>query len=263
MLSEEQIEQAAQLLKSARLDKKSIDCIPEDIRPSSIEDAYAVQSRFLDAMGWDVEGWFLANTNVKIQELIRYTEPFYGRRFTDLVFASPADINVSELPPIDLECEFGFSLKHDLPKRGEDYSQAEVEDAIATVHPTIDIVAPYLKNWTGHDIFSIIADNSADGALVYGEGVSDWQALDLINMDITLSVGDKTERQGTGSDVMGDPVAALVWMVNARANAGDGLRAGCIHHTGTATALYRGVKAGDEVVATFDGLGAVSINFIE
>lgn len=76
MLSEEQIDRAAQLLKSARLAKKSIDCIPEDIRPNSIEDAYAVQSRFLGIMGWEVAGWFLANTNVKIQELIRYTKPF-------------------------------------------------------------------------------------------------------------------------------------------------------------------------------------------
>ena len=260
MISEEQIDQAAQLLKSARVEKKGFDCFPEDIRPTSIEDAYAVQSRFLDIMGWDVEGWFLANTNVKIQELIRYTEPFYGRRFADLVFTSPATLKVSELPPIELECEFGFCLKHDLPNREEDYSRTEVEDAIATVHPTIDIVAPYLKNWTEHDIFSIIADNGADGALVYGEGLADWQALDLSNVDITLSVGGKIERQGIGSDVLGDPVAALVWMVNACANAGNGLRAGYVHHTGTATGLYK-VEAGDEVVATFDGLGAVSISF--
>lgn len=256
MISEEQIDQAAQLLKSARLEKKGFDRFPEDIRPTTIVNAYAVQSRFLDIMGWDVEGWFLANTNVKIQELIRYTEPFYGRRFAALVFTSPATIRVSELPPIELECEFGFRLKHDLPTRDEDYSRAEVEDAIATVHPTIDIVAPYLKNWTEHDIFSIIADNSADGALVYGEGVSNWQALDLINMNVTLSVGGKVERQGIGSDVLGDPVAALVWM----ANAGNGLRAGYVHHTGTATGLYK-VEAGDEVVATFDELGAVSICF--
>ena len=262
MFSEEQIDQAAQLLKSARLDKKGFDCFPEEIRPMSIEDAYAVQSRFLDILGWDVEGWFCANTNVKIQELIRYTEPFYGRRFADLVFTSPATLKISELPPIELECEFGFRLKHDLPKRGEDYSRADVEDAIETVHPTIDIVAPYLKNWTEHDICSIIADNSADGALVYGEGASDWRALDLINMEITLSVDGKIERQGIGSNVLGDPVAALVWMVNACANAGDGLRAGYIHHTGTATELCK-IKAGDEIVATFDGLGAVSINFDE
>ena len=78
----------------------------------------------------------------------------------------------------------------------------------------------------------------------------------------TLSVNGTIVRRGTGADVMRDPVAALVWIVNARANAGDGLRAGCVHHTGTATALFRDIKAGDEVVATFNGLGAAKAKFI-
>ena len=225
----------------------------------SLADAYAVQGRFLDILSWDVEGWFCACTNTKIQEILRYDEPFYARRLADLIFASPAALKVSEFPPIALECEFGFRLKHDLPNRGEAYSRADVEAAIATVHPTIDVVAPYLKNWTEQDVFSVIADNGADGALVYGEGVPDWQALDLANMEITLAVNGNVAREGTGANVLGDPMEALIWLVNACANAGDGLRAGHLHHTGTATELYW-ANAGDEILATFDGLGTVSLN---
>jgi hypothetical protein len=41
-----QIEQAAKLLKNARINNRVIDCIPEAIRPENLSEAYAVQDRW-------------------------------------------------------------------------------------------------------------------------------------------------------------------------------------------------------------------------
>ena len=63
-----------------------------------------------------------------------------------------------------------------------------------------------------------------------------------------------------GANVLGDPIEALVWLVNARSRTGAGLRAGDIHNTGTATSI-QWIEPGDEAVARFEGLGSVQVNF--
>ena len=257
-MNADQIERAAELLKATRIDKKVIDGIPEPIRPNSLSEAYAVQDRFVEILGWDVGGWFCACTNPAIQKILSLDEPYYARLFKDYIIASPATLNACEYPPIVLECEFGFRLGKDLPRRAQPYTRAEVEAAIEEICPTIEVVAGHLKDWPNQDVWSVIADNGTDGALVYGAGMKDWRSLDLINMQVTLEVNGKTVRTGAGVNVLGDPLAAFVWLANARSRDGDGLRAGDIHNTGTATNLYW-IEPGDEAVARFDGLGAVHL----
>lgn len=257
-LGPEKIARAAEFLKSARLDNRVIDGIPEPFRPRNLDEAYAIQNRLVEILGWEVGGWFGACTNTAIQEFLNLDEPYYGRLFKDYIFAEPATLKSADYPPIVLECEFGFRLANDLPSRTEVYSRADVENAISEVHPTIEVVAGRLKDWPNQDVWSVIADNGTDGALVYGEGVRDWRGLDLVNMQVTLDVNGRVERIGKGANVFGDPVAAFIWLANARSRNGDGLRAGDIHNTGTATDIYW-VTPGDEVVARFEGLGLVRL----
>ena len=182
-----------------------------------------------------------------------------ARLFKNFIFAEPVTSKAADYPPIVLECEFGFRLKKDWPPRAEGYSHDEVCAAIAQVHPTIEVVAGHLKDWPKQDIWSVIADNGTDGALVYGAGITDWRALDLVNMRVTLNVNGEIMREGSGASVLGDPLHAFIWLANERAKGGDGLRAGDIHNTGTATNIYW-VEPEDEIVACFEGLGSVRLH---
>ncbi len=255
---QKEIAAAAELLTKARLDNAVIDAIPEAIRPGNLAEAYAVQDAFIQSLGWEIGGWYCACTNVSIQKLLSLDEPYYARLFKDHIFASPCVLRSADYPPMVLECEFGFRLGADLPSREEPYSREEVETAIAAVHPTIEVVAGHLKDWPNQDVWSVIADNGTDGALICGEGVADWRKLDLTNMPVTLKVNGKIEREGAGINVLGDPVASFVWLVNARARDGEGLKSGHIHNTGTATDIFW-VSPGDDVVASFAGLGNVQL----
>ena len=58
--------------------------------------------------------------------------------------------------------------------------------------------------------------------------------------------------------MLGDPVLALTWLVNARCRDGDGLRAGDLHNTGTATDIAP-FAAGSVAVADFGPLGRVEL----
>ena len=177
------------------------------------------------------------------------------------VFEEPVTLKSEDYPPIVIECEFGFRLGSDLPKRPTPYEREEVEDAICEVHPTIEVVAGHLIDWPNQDVWSVIADNGTDGALIYGAGCKLWRGLDLVRSQVTLTVNGKCERTGYGANVLDDPLDALVWLANARSRDGDGLRAGDIHNTGTATDIYWAIS-GDQIVAEFQSLGKVSVRII-
>ena len=261
MLTPAQIDRAARLLAEARRENAILDGIPEDCRPGTLADAYAVQGRLIEVLGWDVGGWFCACTNPVIQKMLGLNEPYYARLLADFILPSPAKIRSMDFPPILLECEFGFRLAEDLPRRPEPYSRAEVEAVVATVHPAIEMVAGHLKDWPEQGVFSVIADNGTDGALVYGEGLANWHSLDLASTSVILKVNGKVERRGNGSNVLGDPLKALVWLANARSRDGDGLKADEIHNTGTATDIYW-VNPGDLAEAEFDGMGSAVLEIL-
>ena len=160
-----------------------------------------------------------------------------------------------------LECEIAVTLGRDLPPRETPYARAEVEAAIESLHPTIEVVAGHLRDWPNQDVYSVIADNGTDGALVVGAGVGAWQAIDLIGLSVTLSINATQVRHGTGANVLGDPLAAFVWLVNSGAGHGSGLKAGQIHNTGTTTPIYW-VGPGDQAVADFGPLGRAELTIL-
>lgn len=252
------IDKAATLLAKARRQNQIVDEIPAAIRPKNLTDAYAIQERLFELLDLKASGWFCACTNEKVQSMLGIYEPYYARLLEGFIFKSGTTFKAADHPPIVLECEFGFRLIHDLPSRQEPYSRAEVESAILSVHPTIEVVMGHLKNWPKQDVFSVIADNGTDGALVYGNSVPDWKALNLKNTSVQLEVNGEIVRSGIGTDVLGDPVNALAWLVNARSKAGEGLKTGDIYNTGTATDIFW-VKAGDKATAKFSELGTVSV----
>ncbi len=257
-LSADQIDGAAAIFEKARRTNTLIDGLPADVAPRNLTDAYAIQDRLVARLGWATRGWFCGCTNVEIQRMLKLDGPYCARLFTSAVKASPATLSQSDYPPIILESEFAFLLNKDLPPRAGPYTREEVMAAVESVHPSIEVVAGYLKDWPNQDVFAVIADNGTDGALVHGEGVTAWRGIDLPSVDVRLSVNGVEARRGTGRNVLGDPVAALVWLANLRREAGDGLKAGHIHNTGTATSIMP-AGPGDRVVADFGPLGQAEL----
>lgn len=249
---------ASALLADARKCNRVLDSLPEGLRPRSLAQAYAIQDALAERLGWGVGGWFCACVNPEIQRRLGLDEPYYGRAVSNHQFASPARLLAASFPPISLECEFAFRLARDLPAREAPYGREEVEAAVATVHPAIEAVAGYLKDWITQDVFSVVADNGTDGPLIYGAGITDLSATPLDAVNVELWVNGACQRTGTGAHVGGNPLEALTWLANARSRAGDGLQAGYLHNTGTATDLYWAAP-GDQIVADFGPLGKVGL----
>ena len=82
-LNQQQIDAAAALLVQARRENRVIDGIPDDCRPATLEDAYAVQDRLIELLGWPTRGWFCACTNKTIQSMLGLHEPYHARLLAD------------------------------------------------------------------------------------------------------------------------------------------------------------------------------------
>jgi 2-keto-4-pentenoate hydratase len=254
------IDRAAALLERARHDVTTIPALPEDVRPHDLADAYAICDRLDERLGWEVAGWYLGATNLAIQELLGLAGPYMARVYRRLLHSSPATLRADDFPPMVVECEFSFELRADLPARPAPYARDEVAAAVRGVHASIEVVAGHLEDWIHQDVWSVIADNGTDGAEIVGSGCA-LHGQDLAAVPVTLERNGEVVREGSGADVLGDPLDALHWLANARRAAGDGLRADMRCNTGTATAICP-VGRGDHLVATFGGVGVAELRIV-
>lgn len=260
-LSPAAIDQAASLFARARFERGIVEGLPPDLAPRNIAEAYAIQAKLAEKLGWAVGGWFCGCTNRAIQEQLGLSEPYCAPLFRHLIYQGPAVLDTKDFAPIVLECEFSFILARDLPARPEAYGLEDIKAAIATLHPSIEVVAGTLKNWRQQPPFTIIADNGVDGALVLGEAIRDWSALDLSGIPVELSVDGKPVQTGSGANVLGNPLNALLWLANEQRKRGNGLKAGDVYNTGTAT-LMQPMKAGQHAVASFGPLGRAELRLV-
>ncbi|MFZ8398904.1 2-keto-4-pentenoate hydratase, partial [Staphylococcus aureus] len=74
---------------------------------------------------------------------------------------------------------------------------------------------------------TLIADNACAHKLVLGEATPKvWRTLDLSRHEVMAHVGSRYTRPGIGSNVLGDPVIALTWVVNELSSLGIDLQPG-------------------------------------
>ncbi len=257
MLKTIAIGKAAAMLYAALRQKKALLELPEDCRPDSPFEAYAIQDRFIALLGKPV-GYKIAFTNPAIQRKLKIDEPASGRLIADRVFASPATLAVGSLFRVGIETEFAFRMAKDLPATGAPYAREQVIDAIDVLVPAIEVVDTRFADWATCGASQAIADNALGSHWVYGAPYVEWQGLDLVRAEAVTSVNGQAVGQGVGANVMGDPLTALTWLANDLPSRRMGLAAGDYVTTGACSDIVM-ARAGDRVVADFGSIGRVEL----
>lgn len=93
-----------------------------------------------------------------------------------------------------------------------------------------------------------------------GPQVRDWRFAELPEHPTALLVNGEVAARGSGRAVLGDPVAALHWLVGELAGFGESLRAGDVVTTGTTT-VPPSIGPGDAVRADFGDYGSLELSF--
>ncbi|MFM9941294.1 MAG: 2-keto-4-pentenoate hydratase [Hyphomicrobiaceae bacterium] len=256
----QQFEQLAMLLADARRTATQIRTLDPDLEPATPAAAYAVSARVAEHLGWAPLGWKIAGTTPEMQRRLRLSHPIYGRTFARFATPAPARFERAQLLDPLIECEFFFRLGTALPPRAEPYVDHEVAAAVATCQAGVEVAECRFPLDRLPSVPAILADGAASGRYVMGPEIADWRSRDLSAMAVTLSVNGEVRRRGSGRDVMGDPLKPLVWLANERSAWGDGLAAGALISTGTATGMLL-AQAGDRMQARFGDLAVIELAF--
>ena len=75
-----------------------------------------------------------------------------------------------------------------------------------------------------------------------------------------MSVNGKQVSNGTGKDCLGSPLIAVQWLASQMAKVNNPLKKGDVILSG-ALGPMAGISPGDEVEASIEGLGKVSMKF--
>ncbi len=260
-MNAQQHKDAADLLWDAWLAGRKMAALPAALRPSTRAEGYAIQSFLEQRSPTPLFGWKIAATSAAGQPHIGVDGPIAGRLLTERVHRSGGDMSVAGNAMLVAEPEFAFRMGRDLEPRADAYSVQEVLDAVASLHPAIEVPDSRYEDFAHVGAAQLIADNACAHRFVLGETTTvNWREIDLIEHRVASEVAGKLEREGKGANVLGDPRVALTWLANELSRLSIPLRAGHVITTGTCMAPLA-VAAGDRVTADFGSIGKVSVSF--
>ncbi|MEZ5932051.1 MAG: hypothetical protein R3F54_08890 [Alphaproteobacteria bacterium] len=248
---------AGQALGAARRERRGIDDLPGGL-PADEAMAYAVQRAAIEAYGAGRAGYKIGATNPMAQSLLNTDHPFHAPLFTPDCHENGAVLAEPGYGLLGLEPEFALRLGSDLPARAEPYRLEEIEAAVASVHPAFEVIGLRLPTELFTRVFVTIADFGANVAFVAGDGLDTWHDHDLAAVAVDVTVEGEKVASGSGANVLGHPLKALLWLANKLAASGEGLTRGDWISTGTCAGVIK-IEPGQRAVASFGPFGEVSL----
>jgi 2-keto-4-pentenoate hydratase len=249
-MGKQQIERAAHILVQARRDMTPLTGLPDGLKPTSIEEAHAIQDAVSHQLGKLIAG-FKAMAPVN-------GEPTRGVIYGGTIFPSPCKLPAAKVPQCGVEGEVAFIFRRDLPARAQLYTRNEVASVVDAC-AVIEVVHSRFAQKAPVSNLEKLADSISNGALVHDVPRSDWRDLQLGKLKVTLKVNGKSRIDQVGGHPTGDPLGIAVVLANLWRDKG-GVRAGQFVTCGSFTGLIF-LKPGDVCSVRFEGLGAAEVTF--
>ena len=255
---------AAELLARHRLGRLSFGGFPEALRPRDEDEAYEIQAALhellVDAGRGDVIGRKIGCTTPTMQAYLEIHTPAAGGIFAPTVHHLDASFRHADYVRPGVECELAVRLGRDLEPAEAPFVRAAVAAAVESVTAAIEIVDARYANWRELDLPTLVTDDFFGAACVLGSELRDWQGIDLTHVSARMTVDGVEVGSGTGAEIMGDPLAALVWLADTSARHGFPLRAGSLVLLGSIVQTHW-VAPSAEVVVENVPFGRVSARF--
>jgi 2-keto-4-pentenoate hydratase len=251
-----------QLLATLRREGRQQSGLDARLVPPNKAIAYQIAQLVAEQLGWEVVGWKIAAFKHELQKALRTDSPIYGRVFAPNVRASPVTAVCATLCSPIPEVEYQARLGADLPPRAEPYSIDEVADAVASLHPGLELAeCRFVHDAAFPSLPAVLADGAGASSIIYGPPIEDWRRRDIASQEAILFCNGKPRRRGTAAAALDHPMAPLAWLANELSRTGIGLKAGQMISTGTLTGMLA-PKAGETYVADFGPFGSVMLSLV-
>lgn len=197
--------------------------------------AYRVQAAFtkLREQTEPVGGYKVSLTSKTTQDMFDSKEPLYGMEMKSHFVQSPAKLASGHqlMAPL-AEVELEFRAKEDLSPKDS------VKDLMqkTTVAPGVEVPDSRFADWfPGLSKYLVMSDSAVAGYVLYGEekDTSSYSYDDLANVHCKMFHNGKLLRKGVSSEVLGNPMKSLQWLVKKLASNGYTFKKGQMVSSGT------------------------------
>lgn len=259
MLTASREKDAATLIAQHWEEGSQLHALPDHLRPMTRGEGYRIQAHLEVMSERPLFGWKIAATSDGGQRHIGVDGPLGGRLLANRVLAS------GDIPSLDgnhmrvAEPEFAFRMAKTLAPQEQSYARDEILSAVDTLHLAIELPSSRYVDFAKVGGAQLIADNACAHQFLLGpELIADWRSFDLSRQKVSIGIDDKIRHEGSGGAVLGDPITALVWLVNELSSLDVTLSSGQVVTTGTATVPLP-IEPGDRVIADFGDLGEIQL----
>jgi len=197
-----------------------LDSVPEGLTPADLEAVYATQDEIMRQIG-AAGGWKVA-AGVGDPPIC---SPIPASRYfaaADLINGRQHRIFLAE---IEVAVRLGTDLKADA-------SKDEVEAAIDSLHPAIELIANPFANRNATPANLQLADLQSNGAVIIGTALDRDIISSLDRLAVTLELDGKPAHQVDKGASWDDTLKAIAWLAGHAAGRGMPLRAGHVIITG-------------------------------
>ena len=259
-MTEDQMLTACDLLYHHWSEGSRMEALPEHLRPASRAEGYAIQAHIERYTQRPLFGWKIAATSEAGQAHIGVDGPLAGRILAERVIEDGGRCKLSNSLMRATELEFAFRMAADLPPRDHPYSEEQVLDAVASLHPAIELPDSRYHNFETAGLAQLLADNACAHLFILGPAADPaWREIDLAQHHVEGIINGRTSCTGVGANVLGNPRTALTWLANELSRHGLMLNAGQVVTTGTCVVPMT-IAPGDRIEGNFGPLGNVAVS---
>ncbi len=207
---------AAQRLAELRCHGGFLTALPRPCRPAGLDESYEIQAALRGLLaGRDPGpciGFKIGCTTTVMQDYLGIAHPCAGSLYRSRVVGSGAVFSLSRFRRVGVELEIAVRLGRDLPARPTPYDRAEIEAAVDSLHPSIELVEDRYEDWRSIGTPTLVADDFFSAGCVLGPAAE--HAGDLGGEACEILVDGAAAGAGHGRDILGHPLEALRWLAD-------------------------------------------------
>jgi 2-keto-4-pentenoate hydratase len=254
----EQISQLAQSLLDAEQRRAPINKLSDQYPEIDELDAYRIAHKKFELRGQRKTGYKLGYTSEAMRRQMNISSPNYGL-LTEDQWVQAREIEYDSLIHPLIEPEIAVFLGRDLPSQNNCTLEA-IYAAEPKFMPALEVCDTRYLNYQFKAVDNI-ADNSSAARYVLGSPVEINDNANLKDRAVELWIDGEKVDAGIGSNALGDPLWAVLWLVNRLAEQNESLKAGEVVLTGGLTKGYL-VKPGQQITNKIKGVSEVTVQFV-
>jgi len=231
--------------------------LPENLRPSNIDEAYKAQILFQKKSGrGDLGGFKIALASKIQQELCGIDHPIAGGIFNNEIKSSPTTFQLNKFHGLGLEFEIAITLSHELNSKMGLFDSKNIRKYIKCLSPAFELIIDRGADYSNIDALTMITDNAWCSGIVLGKELPNWKNLNLEKLKSKLYWNKEVPQDALINDA--NPLESLSWVANLLISQGRVIPKNSVIITGSVIKT-RAPLINDHIIYNVGGLSEVEI----